>query len=108
MQKLSPNQKHVQSQMTMGCKAAWRGSCLTLWQSTLIIQIGAPFKDTTEALNIFMNQNKGEGPPGGEDSPQTGHNPFPDCKQVTNNDNKINKSELMQIIHYQFSNPFHN
>ena len=108
MQKLSPNQKHVQSQMTMGCKAAWRGSCLTLWQSSLIIPIEAPFKDSKEAMNIFMNQNKGKGPPGGRCSPGTGYSPFPDCKQIASKNNKTNQLELMQLTQYQFSNLFHN
>ena len=41
-----------------------------------------PNKGRKQALNIFLIQNKGKGPPGGAGSPETDYLPIPDCKNV--------------------------
>ncbi len=46
-----------------------------------------PNRGGKQALNIFLIQNKGKGPPGGAGSPESGLIPFPDYKITVCNGN---------------------
>ena len=67
-----------------------------------------PNKGYKEALNIFLIQNKGKGPPGGWDSPGAGFISLPDYLVALCKGSQSIKTELKQIIQYQFTNLFHN
>ena len=67
-----------------------------------------PFKGAREALNIFLSQNKGKGPPGGWCSPESGSDPLSDSKPGSLLRKQKQSLKLKQIKQYQFSNLFHN
>jgi hypothetical protein len=104
MKLATKNQKKVKREKQSGIMDMLDGGFLPLFQTSDWTKISLPFKRHLEAFNIFLNQNKGKGPPGRTDGPEAGQDPEPDIQSAARKGDKINYQKIYQINEYQFLN----